>query len=793
MFNNISIIPTQISLLVYSWFMAILFTSLKALNKKNSHILILILGIVVILVVAIVRSHKAMVSLDFIEFLLNFLKTNVFDIGLFFVNLFISYLITHIPTFNQEKNNVYHIFLIALSSLVLIGTAFYYYNLPLEKQADIPNSILEKSYHTIPIEFMLENEDYFSNQLYKNVFPFEYNANAQNEDNSSQDPNTISHTQKIGADSIKYRPLTYTEHINTCLNEKDDEIAKNHVKTAYEMYIIGDVDDQANNETLAYMWFYLAFYDIYPENTVKYFKNALNIFKEINDIYNIAIVYTHLGDLENAITYYRKYYKDNSNNLNFRIDAVVSSMMLSTNRKEEYDYAIKYFSNLKSIGIITTELAKLYKKKEAYSDAINEYENAVSYFGNCDQAAYCLINIAEIYSKIHDYQRAESTYNRALNIPNTSSSSRFDIMMSYRKTAKKVYFSNYRKRYLFVINCFNACDPSHTEEMVYLYFQSIIKSKNTSLISSPMLEYFSGQCNTPDSQVFLYKPKILIYCCAIYVESGYEDKALYLLDKISEIYDKKPSNFNDFDIVNYVKLLTKFKKYHKAYYVLDQTRRNDYSEQISLHRNIMEPCIIYFAKTLNGQTISRSDSKKLIDLLNKVNLNSADPSSSLYKQKNYTLNLLKYMKGEAINYKDLLDPLPADKTINKYLSAYIEYKKNENYVAALNLCEEILNADPNSYNGFTKYDILLLDGEISLNYAKKLKVLSNSLKGEEKENYEIAIKDYLNRALQKYKSVQSDVNYLYIKSSIGIKQVEDLMGENYEIDVPLRQLIQNGI
>ncbi len=744
-----------------------------------------------------IQYSKSLLLPNFIEFVIGFLNKNRWDIIAIIGNAVFSYIVA-VSLNKYQKNQKKNILVWMISiSVVAFSTSSYIFLTQIQDQKnEIPISIIENSYYTLPIDFLLEDREYFDNKLYEKVEPLntldsENNYVVQNDkENNVVNDNSRIESVDSSALQISY-PQTLGENINLYYEEDNEEKSNKYLLRAYEIYKASANKNSFVKLDVAHMFYNLAYYNN-DNDDATYFTKAKQLLLDIRDEYYVdnmlADVYYNLGEYNEAINYYRLCYQDNGYYKEQRILSSIIIMDCFASIEEienEYNNIVSYFSDNEDISRIAKALSSRYYDFGQYDKAVSKYHDAIAFTSNKEKKVDLYLSCYRIFEEQNNYIAAKEELLSALSLTDDNSKELRNMIKSkYRALAKEVYFSDYSGKYDFVIECFNVCDPEHSEEFVYLYFQSLLRTNKPIELSLSQLEYFSGYEDSIKTNMYSYRPKMIIYCSGVYLKMGYEYKAMELLNKLDLIYDQKPNNFNDTDIVNYIQLLSRFRRNSKANEVFENTRGGEFSQNITNYRNILMTSIKYFGRRANEESITSNEANYLVSVLK--NAEVADDNPILLKRVNFMTNLLVIQNGENINFDEILKILPQEKRYNRYLEAYYESKINRDHEKALDICQKILddyattpNEEMKNVVGFSKYDVFLLDANISLEYAL---YLSDNSSDREK------IERYANRALQRFNKVNTEVGYLCYQSSLGIKKAKSLLGIPFKVDIPIKEL-----
>ncbi|GHU87579.1 hypothetical protein FACS1894202_02130 [Clostridia bacterium] len=408
----------------------------------------------------------------------------------------------------------------------------------------------------------------------------------------------------------------------------------------------------------------------------------------------------------------------------------------------------------------TSLVAKVYEKTADYhlkrDDNVNgiiSLKSAADALGECDESADIHIRIAEIYAKDYDHNNSKSAYLVAFDMNDISSGVRLKATGGLSELARTQYFSEDSNRYAFVIDTFNRISSFYNKELAFLYMQSLIQIESTD-ISTARLEHFEHE--------YYYHPKMLLYCSAIRLKQGDADGAELLLRKLRELNDTIRTNFNDIDLINYSKLLIRFGLYEEMLKIVAPQVSLENSDEINANRAILVASATYFARMSMGQSFSKDEWRDLNNVL-VTTLNYFGNS-----KKNNQTHAIGYLKlligqelGEDIDYEELRGFLPSSSTSDRYLSAFIKFNIEKDFEGALEICDELKKIPEVDYGAFTKYDVLLLAGNIAYAYANEPDV--DKVK-------------YLDQAIADYNAILHTVEYLYNAAMDGRLKAEDAKG-----------------
>lgn len=872
MFSNDTNLWMQLLPLIFSWLLSIVFSIIiNKMKKTTSKIVSKAIGIsllsclfalVVFSMISYKLASKSILENGYLSYSISFFRENATALKFFLISIMFTFIISLITEILIDKpkmqrilsKNISFVCVLACMLSACAFCALLYVNYPFNVTSSIPASLLTKSFNTIPIEFILEEDvSYFLNNEYLRPKPLVNDTSPSislpsstetpNNDNTqaATSPEPEESTVKEVNEEREY--VTFSDY----MSDASDNVE--HLKKAYELFLADQYSKPNDKYIIASMWFQLGYQNVYPEERDQFFKNAIKEYSSLTEWFNVGAVYYNLEDYDNAIINYRKASRDSGYSDDLREKAITRIVQIykisgDLNKAiDEYTGAVRYFNDNSTkirfftaaagIQLSANDDAKLPKAVALYQSAlavkgifaeqrrdlfflladayyaygtasdamaclseaanhkdimddnsfladiweriadiqrregmgkeeIESLESAVELLEVCQRSAELLIAIAQKHVDAQDYYSAKHAFLRAYNMEGISDVIQLTVRDKMADLVRNVYFSDLPYRYDFTISTFGDL-PDCRMDSALLYAQANLK-----LNKSP--DKPDGALARLASTDYTYHPKALIYCAALNIKSNNEDGAKALLPPLTKIYKEQPANFNNADIINYIKLLIRYGMYDDALVIMKGLDRFEDDEYLHAHKTVLELSAAFFARNLIGQHIPKKELTNMQDsLVSTLSYFSDTKASVSLNSINYLLVLIADQLGERIDYTELEKYLPAYNSTNMYLNAFIQYRIEHDFESALKTCERLLLADPDSYDGFSVYDILLLDAEISYEYAHLV-------------DGDVRIK-YLNRSVKDYETILHEISYYYKQSYEGLTKAREAMGISYPIDI----------
>jgi hypothetical protein len=274
-----------------------------------------------------------------------------------------------------------------------------------------------------------------------------------------------------------------------------------------------------------------------------------------------------------------------------------------------------------------------------------------------------------------------------------------------------------------------------------------------------------------------YHPKVMIYCSALGLIARDINLTNITMNHLGNLYNKEKYHNEDpyydvFDIVNYTKLLQVNGLYKHAHEIVSSLGA-DTSEAVVAHAALVEASSLYFERNLTSSRIRQREAniivKKLLAATQYFSAHNVQNSHNAV----ILLNLLYgNVIGDEFDYSILEALIPKENINNNYLLALTSWKIDNDFTDALRYCDAAVAKENANFQGFSKYDILMLRAEIYYEYALTFEQMDER-------------RDQLQNSQHDYEQILSEIGILYEQASIGLSQTREALAQVLEPDLPV--------
>ena len=234
MFDNSDNILKQILPIVFSGSSSVIVASIFVIRTKKprwvvSGITYFILSTILLIIISTIKVSKAIVDVDWLNYFCNTVISNKNALIYLSINSVVLILLSILGKFVEKDEGKAAKSAIAIAAILLLASGVVWSQIPNDVHPVLPDKILAKSFNTIPIDLLLEDErDYFDNSLFDIPQPIYPTSFEKPSDPTSSSDIVISPPEvpKTDSESIAPTPpvipVTFSEYMVAYLNNTNN-------------------------------------------------------------------------------------------------------------------------------------------------------------------------------------------------------------------------------------------------------------------------------------------------------------------------------------------------------------------------------------------------------------------------------------------------------------------------------------------------------------------------------------------------------------------------------------------